>query len=81
MDGVGGGEVLEVEVGRVSERGFEGTDGEAVGVRVGDFIWRDGAQGAEEVEVGFCVFAGFGGDMRDFEEEFALVFFVCFPGG
>ena len=81
MDGIGGGEVLEVEVGGVSERGFEGADGEAVGFRGGDFIWGDGAQRTEEVEVGFCVFAGFGGDVGDFEEEPALVFFVCFPGG
>ena len=52
-----------------------------MGFRGGDFVGGDGAQGAEEVEVGFGVFAGFGGDVGDFEEEFALVFFVCFPGG
>ena len=72
---------MEVEVGRVSERGFEGADGEGVGIWGGDFVGGNGAQGTEEVEVGFCVFAGFGGDVGDFEEEFALVFFICFPVG
>ena len=79
MDGVGGREVLEVEVGGMGEGGFEGADAEATGVRVGDFVTGDGAQGTEEVEVGFCGFIGFVGNVGDAEVEFALVFLVGFP--
>lgn len=80
LDGVDGGEVLEVEVGGVGEGGFEGADAEVAGVGLGDFVGGNGAQGAEEVEVCFCRFAGFVGDVGNAEVEFALVFFVCFPG-
>ena len=65
----------------MGECGFESADGEGVGFRGRHLIRGDGAQSAEEVEVGFRVIASFGGDVGDFEEEFALVFFVCFPGG
>ena len=80
LDRVARGEVVEVEVRRVGERGGEGADGEVVGFRRGDFVEGDGAQGAEEVEVGLRVFARFRGDVCNLELEFALVFFVGFPG-
>ena len=80
LDGVAGGEVLKVEMRRVGQRGGEGADGEVVGLGRGDFVEGDGAQGAEEVEVGLRVFARFRGDVGNFEIEFALIFFVGFPG-
>ena len=79
LDGVARGEILKVEVRGVGERGGEGADGEVVGFGRGDLVEGDGAQGAEEVEVGLRVFARFRGDVGDLEVEFALVFFVRFP--
>ena len=79
LDGVAGGEVLEGEVGRVGEGGFEGAEGEIVGVVFGCFVGGDCAQGADEVVVGFVVVAGFGGEVGNLEEEGSLVFVVDVP--
>ena len=45
----------------------------------GDLVDGYGAQGSEEIEIGLCVFACLGGDLGNFEIEFALIFFLRLP--
>lgn len=80
LDGVAGGEVLEVKVRGLGEGGFEGADGEGAGLGRGDLVEGDGAEGAEEVEVRLRVLARFRRDGRDLEVQLALVFVVRLPG-
>lgn len=81
LDGVAGGEVLEVKVGGLGEGGFEGADGEGAGLGRGDVVEGHGAEGAEEVEVRLRVLARFRGHGGNLEVQLALVFVVRLPGG
>lgn len=80
LDGVAGGEVLEVKVRGLGEGGFEGADGKGAGLGRGDFVEGHGAEGAEEVEVRLRVLARFRGDGGDLDVQLALVFVVRLPG-
>lgn len=51
LDGVEGGEVLEVEMGGVGEGGFEGAEAERTGVGGGGFVGGNGTESTEEIEV------------------------------
>ena len=50
-----------------------------MGFVAGGFVVRDGAEGAEEVEVGLLFFAAFFGGFGDCEVEFALIFIIGLP--
>ena len=66
---------------RVGQGGFEGADGEMLGFVGAGFGWGDGAEGAEEVVVGFVGVAGFAGCVGDAEVERSLVLGIRVPFG